>query len=184
MCECGKQNYCFRLCDAGRFRPDRRCGYYKQIKNRSGGPQVFTATLSRKLIVPAEKQEKSRILAVVGSVNPNTKTQMEELWLSQRTHNVFVHTKELLEGDSRRENEIERVTEEILSESSRNIVSTVVGDGIYPENRIDFIPYMEKYNCSMDEVTERINSAFAEITYRIFQKETEVSKDFIRAEET
>lgn len=143
-----------------------------RLKTVAVDPGVFTATLSRKLIVPAEKQEKSHILAVVGSVNPNTKTQMEELWLSQRTHNVFVHTKELLEGDSRRENEIERVTEEILSESSRNIVSTVVGDGIYPENRIDFIPYMEKYNCSMDEVTERINSAFAEITYRIFQKET------------
>ena len=108
----------------------------------------------------------------MGSVNPNTKNQIEELWLSQRTHNVFVQTRELLEGETRREKEIERVTEEILAESSKNIVSTVVGDGIYPENRIDFTPYMEKYHCSMDEVTDRINSAFAEITYRIFKEET------------
>lgn len=142
------------------------------LKTVAVDPGVFTATLSRKLIVPVEKKEKSRILAVVGSVNPNTKNQIEELWLSQRTHNVFVQTKELLEGETRREKEIERVTEEILAESSKNIVSTVVGDGIYPENRIDFTPYMEKYHCSMDEVTDRINSAFAEITYRIFKEET------------
>lgn len=134
-------------------------------------PGVFTATLSRKLITPSEKREKNKILAVVGSVNPNTKKQMEELWLSQRTHNVFVNTKTLLEGEDAREQEIARVTKEILDECDRNVISTVTGDGIYPENRIDFKPYMEKYQCSMDDVTGIINSAFAEITYRIFQEE-------------
>lgn len=134
-------------------------------------PGVFTATLSRKLIVPNEKKEKNKILAVVGSVNPNTKVQMEELWLSQRTHNVFVQTRELLEGEERREREIARVAKEILDECDRNIVSTVTGDGIYPENRIDFKPYMERYQCSMDSVTGMINSGFAEITYRIFKAE-------------
>lgn len=134
-------------------------------------PGVFTATLSRKLIVPAEKKDKNKILAVVGSVNPNTKVQMEELWLSQRTHNVFVNTRELLESEERRAREIDRVSKEIMDECERNVVSTVTGDGIYPENRIDFGPYMERYACSMDTVTGMINSAFAEITYRIFKAE-------------
>lgn len=142
-----------------------------KLKTVAVDPGVFTATLSRKLIKPVEKKEKDKILAVVGSVNPNTKVQMEELWLSQRTHNVFVNTKELLNGDAGREQEIRRVTEEILKECDRNAVSTVTGDGIYPENRIDFTPYMERYHCSMDDVTGRINSAFAEITYRIFKAE-------------
>lgn len=134
-------------------------------------PGVFTATLSRKMIIPSQKKEKSKILAVVGSVNPSAKAQMEELWLSQRTHNVFVNTAELLEGETRREAEIVRVTEEILAEADKNVVSTVTGDGIYPENRIDFGPYMERYSCSLDDVTGIINSAFADITYRIFKKE-------------
>ena len=142
-----------------------------KIKAVAVDPGVFTATLSRKLITPYEKKEKNKILAVVGSVNPNTRRQMEELWLSQRTHNVFVNTKTLLEGETAREEEIERVAKEILSECDRNIVSTVTGDGIYPENRIDFKPYMEKYQCSMDDVTGLINNAFAEITYRIFRAE-------------
>lgn len=107
-------------------------------------PGVFTATLSRKLITPNKKKQKTKILAVVGSVNANTTAQMEELWLSQRTHNEFVHTRELLEGEKRRELEIRRVVNSILGECDRNNISTVTGDGIYPENRIDFTPYMER----------------------------------------
>lgn len=144
-----------------------------KMKVAAVDPGVFTATLSRKLIVPAEKKAKNRILAVVGSVHPNTKTQMEELWLSQRTHNVFVKTRELLESEEQRNREIKRVAEEILKECKLNVVSTVTGDGIYPENRIDFAPYMEKYQCTLDEVTGKINSAFAEITYQIFKSEPE-----------
>ena len=49
----------------------------------------------------------------------------------------------------------------------------MTGDGLYPENRIDFKPYMERYGCSMDEVTGMINSGFAEITYRILKAEPE-----------
>ena len=84
--------------------------------------------------------------------------------------NLFIQ-RELLEGEKRREQEIRRVVNSILGECDRNNISTVTGDGIYPENRIDFTPYMERYQCSLDEVTGMINSAFAEITYRIFKTE-------------
>lgn len=134
-------------------------------------PGVFTATLTRKLVTPNKKGDKHRMLVVVGSVNSKTKDQMEELWLSQRTHNVFVQTKLLLD-EATREQEIKRVVEEILEVSHLNVVSTVTGDGLYPENRIDFAPYMEKLQCSLDEVTGLINSGFAEITYRIFKGDT------------
>lgn len=141
------------------------------LKTVAVDPGVFTATISRKLITPSNKKENSKILAVVGSVNPNTRIQMEELWLSQRNHNVFVKTRELLEGDERKNAEILRVVDEIIKESKTNTVLSVTGDGIYPENRIDFAPYMERHDCSMDTVTGMINSAFAEITYRIFKEE-------------
>ncbi len=134
-------------------------------------PGVFTATLSRKLITPTEKKEKNKILAVVGSVNPNTTKQMEELWLSQKTQNVFVHTKRLLESEEERQKEMNRVIQAVLESCENQVITTVTGDGIYPENRIDFKPYMEKYQCSMDAVTGIINRSFAEITYQIFKKE-------------
>lgn len=136
-------------------------------------PGMFTMTLARKMIRPEVKRTKvkSKILAVVGSVNPNAKIQMEELWLSQRTKNVFVNTKEFLESEERRKSEIGRVVNEILSDCDKNSVFTVTGDGLYPENRIDFAEYMERYQCSMDEVTKFINDSFAEITFQILKQE-------------
>ena len=134
-------------------------------------PGVFTSTLARKLITPSAKREKSKILAVVGTVHPNAKIQMEHLWLSQRTYNVFVETKKLLESDAKREEEIARVTAEVLENCGRNQISTVTGDGIYPDKRIDFRPYMEKSGLSLNDVSGIINSAFAEIAHRIFSAE-------------
>ncbi len=134
-------------------------------------PGVFTSTLARKLITPSAKREKSKILAVVGTVHPNAKVQMEHLWLSQRTYNVFVETKKLLESDAEREEEIARVTAEVLENCGRNQISTVTGDGIYPDKRIDFRPYMEKSGLSMNEVSEIINRSFADIAMRIFTAE-------------
>ena len=84
---------------------------------------------ARKIIKPREKKEKHRILAVVGSVNPNTTAQMEELWLNQHPiYNVFVETKKLLESEEAREAEISRVTAAILEKALLNTVLTVTGD--------------------------------------------------------
>ena len=138
-------------------------------------PGVFAASCARKIIKPKEKKEKHRILAVVGSVNPNTTAQMEELWLNQHPiYNVFVETKKLLESEEEREAEISRVTAAILEKALLNTVLTVTGDGIYPKNRIDFGPYMERDHCSMDEVTERINRSLAEIAWRILRAEPSI----------
>lgn len=136
-------------------------------------PGVFTATIARKLITPYKVEDKntSKILAVVGSVNPVTKAQMEELWLSQRTYNVLVNTKALLEKGKQRTDEIERVVKEILEHCDKNKISTVTGDGINPENRIDFGFYQKRDGLTIDEISEEINTGFAEITYEICKKE-------------
>jgi len=137
------------------------------IKFVTVDPGVFTATIARKIIIPSETKAKDKILAVVGSVNPVTKNQMEELWLSQKTYNIFVKTKELIESEERRETEICRIVSEVLENSPRFKVSTVTGDGIMPENRINFKEYTERDNSTVDQVSEKINTAFGEITYRI-----------------
>jgi uncharacterized protein YgbK (DUF1537 family) len=131
-------------------------------------PGPFTATMARRLIAP-KTSGNDKILAVVGTVNPNAKIQMEYLWRIQRVHNIFVDSKKLLEDESRKA-EIDRVIEEALDYGDHSVV-TITGDGIYPDNRIDFSKYMTKWNCSLDEVTTRINEAFAEIADRILEQD-------------
>ena len=91
--------------------------------------------------------------------------------MSQEVNNVLVRTREFLEGEERREREINRVVDAILEKSADFEVSSVVGDGIYHENRIDFEPYMNRYNCSLEDVTLLINNALAQIALRILRRD-------------
>ncbi|MFT4106084.1 MAG: four-carbon acid sugar kinase family protein [Lacrimispora sp.] len=142
-----------------------------KLKFAAVDPGVFTATIARKLIVPPTRDRKNKILAVVGSVNPVTKKQMEELWLTQRTaHNVFVETARFLESEESREDEIKKVSKAVLEASGAYDILTVTGDGIYPENRIDFDEYKAGYAGGIDEMTGIICDSFAEIARRIFSE--------------
>lgn len=140
-----------------------------KLKVAAVDPGVFTATLARKLIVADDKKQKKKILAVVGSVNPVTRTQMEELWLTQRTAcNIFVRTAQLLKDGESRTREIERVSKEVLAASAKYDILTVTGDGIFPEKRLDLTEYTSLLNMNVDEISQIINDTFAEITYEIF----------------
>lgn len=130
-------------------------------------PGVFTATMARKLIVSTNKSDRPKILSVVGSVNPVTKGQMEQLWLTQPVHSVLVNTKALLLGEEEREQEISRVVHDILVHCNDYDVCSVTGDGIFPENRIDFNYFKELYQCSTDEISNIITTGFSQITHRI-----------------
>ena len=134
-------------------------------------PGVFTATLAGKLFPKETSPWKYRILSVVGSVNSRTMDQMRYLWKVMDTGRVMVKTRNFLESREACEEEVVRVTEAVLEAARNDQVLTVTGDGIYPENRIDFTPYMEKYGCTLDGVTDIINRSFAEIAYRVFKAE-------------
>lgn len=126
-------------------------------------PGVFTATVAKKLITPPRKKTDNKILGVIGSVNPVTAMQMEELLLSQDVVCEYVNTKYLLDpvkGNA----EILRVEKSILEKCRAYQVCLVVGDGIYPKNKISFEKYKEKYHCSTEALCNRINEAFAKIT--------------------
>lgn len=135
-------------------------------------PGVFTATVTRKQIVPYTKAAEHKILTVVGSVNAVTRMQMEELWLAQQTHNVFVKIKELIKSEAEQEAEITRVVTEILENTSTASVSCVTGDGLYPHNQLDIPEYAGKLNCSTKDIISRINQSFSEITYRILKADS------------
>lgn len=130
-------------------------------------PGVFTATLSRKMIQPQTVGKKQRILVAIGSVNAVAKVQVEQFLLSQNVYNCYINTGELLEGEERREREIARVTEDILSNCESYDVCSIIGSGILPEKRVPFEPYMERLGCTANELSAKINQSIAQITENI-----------------
>ena len=133
-------------------------------------PGSFTAAITGKLIVPGKKKSRSKVLATVGSVNPVTRIQLEELFLEQKVLEIYIKTKELLESDVRRGQEIERVVTEILNNCVDYEVCAAVGDGIFSENRLNFSEYAARLRCTPEEVSNRINDSLAEITCLILNK--------------
>lgn len=133
-------------------------------------PGPFTEALMRR-ICPGKPAAGKRILAVVGSVHPNTGLQIEQLLRERDVFHVFADTRELLEDGRRRQRELDRVTGAVLEHCGAWEVCAVIGDGLLPGRRIDFQPYLERLGCSLDEATGRINAGLGEIARRVFEAE-------------
>lgn len=132
-------------------------------------PGPFTATVARKCIIPKAKSKEGKILAVVGSVNPVAKQQMEDFFLSQNPYHIFAKTAEFVKSKETREKEIARIVNEVLLHAKEYSVCCVIGDGIYPENRIDLSKVMEE---GMENPSSMINDAFASITKQVVDGQT------------
>lgn len=133
-------------------------------------PGSFTAAITRKLVVPREKKNRYKVLATVGSVNAVAKIQLDELILAQNVLKVYINTKELIESEAGRKQEIERVVDEILKNCGDYEISAAIGNGILPENRLNFAEYAKNLNCTPEDVSNRINDSLAEITHQILSR--------------
>jgi len=131
-------------------------------------PGVFTAAVAGKMLQRPDRSGRGRILAVIGSVNPVTKAQMEELWKHcPEVRNIFVKIMELVRSDESREREIKRVSAEAAASASSCEVISITGEGLYPEHRIDLNEFTDS-STNVEALSERINASFAEIAARIF----------------
>ncbi|MDR2478171.1 MAG: four-carbon acid sugar kinase family protein [Treponema sp.] len=130
-------------------------------------PGPFTASLCKRLAPPGSRAENpsspKRILVAVGSVNAVARKQVDVFLAAGESYNVFVDTAELLESGERRAKEISRVIQEIDGKCGAYTVCGVIGRGIMPEHRVSFEPYIEKNNCSIEDLSNRINTGIAEI---------------------
>lgn len=130
-------------------------------------PGVFTSIVAKRIITPAKPKNRSRILLAVGSVNAVAAAQVKKLFQSQSIYNVYIHTKEILAGKERRTDEIQRVVSNVIKYGGEYEVCSVVVEGIFPEKRTPFEPYMEKYSCTGDDLSRIINKSIARIIHGI-----------------
>lgn len=120
-------------------------------------PGVLTAELAKENVRPQSKIFANKVLAVIGSVNVKTREQMEELWQSETgVGKVIVNTSQLVQC-CRQKAEIQRVREEVKRLKDDCNIITIVGDGIYPEKRMEIT----------EALSNVINDAFGNMTYGI-----------------
>jgi len=145
----------------------------------------------RRLLAKTDK-----VLIVIGTVNKVATEQYLRFLETRECHHVLIDIKELVESEETRIAEMERVVAEILGnnngnnkgnskvnkgkvsnekaskggkdEGKTNQVSAIVLSSIYPENRIDFEPYL-KSGQTIEDISSMINQTVASIVHNILK---------------
>ncbi len=133
-------------------------------------PGVFTATVAKYLIPIAKKPQANKVLCTIGSVNGVARAQHQSLLEDVPMYNEYISCKQLVDSDESREKEIARVVDMVIKNQDAYDVFCVVGDGIHPDMRLDFPYHMQRRQMDAEGISELINTALAEITYRILKQ--------------
>lgn len=137
-------------------------------------PGVFTATIAKQLLKKPRTVATDKVLCVIGSVNGVAREQVKQLLGRLPVHCVMLETQEILESETRRQAEIARVVQTIQSGCSDYDILAVVGCGIEPARRVAFEPYLERYRCTVEELSQQINTAFAEVTHSLLTANSDI----------
>ena len=132
-------------------------------------PGVFTAVSAKKILPKTRTVGAGKVLMVVGSVNGVARTQVKELLSDLEVGHVLLDVGEVLESGERRKAEVARVTKALLELADDYEYLAVIGSGIDPEKQLPFGPYLEKYRCTVEELSCIIGDAFAEAALNILR---------------
>lgn len=149
-----------------------------KIKFVAVDPGVFTGAICRQLIAPPVQKQQNKVLVVVGSVNAVAAGQVFNFLQNHQPHNVFMDVDAFVKNEESRQTEINRIVREALSDCTqqgqRQQVVSIVGSGIYPQNRIDFKKYEKSLGLDIEAISNIINESIAEVAFKILS----ANKDF------
>lgn len=124
-------------------------------------PGVFTAVSAKRILPKTRTVGAGKVLMVIGSVNGVARAQVKELLANLEVGHVQLDVAEILESEERRKVEVARVTKALLDRADEYEYLAVIGSGIDPEKQLPFEPYLEKYHCTVEELSCIIGDAFA-----------------------
>ena len=148
------------------------------IKFAAADPGPFTRAVAKAQILKYSPYEK--ILLLIGSVNSATEKQIKKLWSVWGKHTtVLVCTRRLLKGDEERKSEIARVVNRCMELYESSEMAVVVGDGIFPENRIDFADLANNCHRDAEYYSSLINEGFSEIAETVTENEKTLKNFYV-----
>lgn len=130
-------------------------------------PGPFTAIMGKKLLPREAKPSHGKVLCAIGSVNGVAAVQARRLLAEMNVAAVYLDTACVLESQASRLTEINRLTRELLGLVNTSDILAVIGCGIDPEKRVPFEPYMRKRGMDPEELSEQINTAFAQVALNV-----------------
>lgn len=118
-----------------------------------------------------------KVFLLVGSVNPVTREQVRAFCHTYGKECVIlVHTRLLISGPDERKAEIKRAVNRCLGIFENRRMVMVAGDGIYPENKLDFSEPQLMKRGGAEQLSNLINDGLSEIATAILRGERKIRK--------
>ncbi len=158
------------------------------IKFLAVDPGPFTATLARKVMRSkslAAKASESKIFGIVGGVNPLISAQVEQLRLEEKVNIVMVRNLELLEDMQRRNAEINRVVDEIVTRFNTYTISFAISDNMEINNQLvpEYQEMLLKTNRTQTEALDIIATAYGQIVAHVLEKRPDIKALYTKGAE-
>lgn len=134
-------------------------------------PGPFTAAMAKRRLLTTAKAPDGKVLCAIGSINGVAVRQTQKLLANRQVASVIVDTKQLLGDDESRQRETNRVTQALLQRKDEAPILAVVGNGIVAENRLSLKDFEAETGQTLEALSERINTAFAEIALNVLSGE-------------
>ncbi len=158
------------------------------IKFIAVDPGPFTATLARKVMRTkkvADAALGSKIFGIVGGVNPLISAQVEQLRLEEKVNIVTVRSLEILDDIQRRNAEINRVVNEIVTKFNNYTISFAVSDNMEINNQLapEYQEMLLKTNRSQTEALDIISTAYGQIVAKVLEKRPDIKALYTKGAE-
>ena len=158
------------------------------IKFIAVDPGPFTATLARKVMRPknvAKEASETKIFGIVGGVNPLISAQVEQLRLEEKVLIVMVRNLELLEDLQRRNAEINRVVDEIVTKFNTFTIAFAVSDNMEINNQLvpEYQEMLLKTNRTQAEAIDIIATAYGQIVSKVLEKRPDIKALYTKGAE-
>ncbi|KOY67426.1 four-carbon acid sugar kinase family protein [Clostridium sporogenes] len=143
-----------------------------KIKFISVDPGPFTAEVIKQHVVldKESKKDKNKVLMSIGSITDTTRAQLERISKDRDIFKIDINVRAILSDVNTKHKEIDRVTNEVIENKDLYDVFCIVLDSLYEEVRINLDEEAKKQNTTKEFLSQIMNTAVAEISYRIMKE--------------
>ncbi|EHN14709.1 four-carbon acid sugar kinase family protein [Clostridium sporogenes] len=143
-----------------------------KIKFISVDPGPFTAEVIKQHVVldKESKKDKNKVLMSIGSITDTTRAQLERISKDRDIFKIDINARAILSDVNTKHKEIDRVTNEVIENKDLYDVFCIVLDSLYEEVRINLDEEAKKQNTTKEFLSQIMNTAVAEISYRIMEE--------------
>ncbi|WP_251861681.1 four-carbon acid sugar kinase family protein [Clostridium sp. Marseille-Q2269] len=116
------------------------------------------------------KNKNNKVLMSIGSITDTTRAQLERILKDRNIFKIDINSRKLLSDLNTKHEEIDRIANKVIANQDSYDIFCIVLDSLYEEVRINLDEEAKKQNTTKEFLSQIMNTAVAEMSYKIMQE--------------